>query len=448
MEELLERTAQQTDATEVFHLDTTVNLVIFENNKLKVLNTLNNQGAAVRALVKDKLGQAIISDFRDPLNLALRIRRLAENGDQVEYDFAGKAEYPELNLIDDQVRKMEASEIVKQGQEAVNIINDYDPDILVSFIGERSLDKVKVMTSKGADASYERMFYSYGILTELVDTGNILRIAKYAKGISMPRTSADLARNIIELIKLGRNNVSFKSGKLRVIFAPSALADVLMAFTGAVDGALVAQKVSPLTDRIGEQILDTKVSILDDPHHPDGIMSAPCDDEGTPTRKKAVVDKGMLKSFITDRKSAAQLNGEPTGNGFRAIPFERYKSFAVGVSTDFSNLVMQGGSTHLETLRKETDVGIEIHQINGILLGDLIGGDFSGSLETAFLIKNGERVGRVKDAMIGGNFYKIFKDKLVDLSVEQEWSGTFGGCSGAFLLPWACAEDVDISGSD
>ena len=70
---------------------------------------------------------------------------------------------------------------------------------------------------------------------------------------------------------------------------------------------------------------------------------------------------------------------------------------------------MNPGSKPLAELRGDIDMGIEIHQINGILLGDLIGGDFSGSLEVAYLIQNGERVGRIKNAMIGGNFFHHFQ---------------------------------------
>ncbi|MBN2057074.1 hypothetical protein JW905_19260, partial [bacterium] len=153
-------------------------------------------------------------------------------------------------------------------------------------------------------------------------------------------------------------------------------------------------------------------------------------------------------SWTTDRQSAATLGIAPTGNGYRAVPFERYKSFGVGIGTDFSNFVMESGDTPLGELRSGIDYGIEIHQINGILLGDLIGGDFSGSLEAAFLIRDGERVGRVKNAMIGGNFFRLFNEQLAGLSADREWSGTFGGCSGAFLLPYVLAGDVDISGTD
>jgi PmbA protein len=446
MQELLNAIAARTDESEVFGLDTTVNLVGFENNRLKSLNTLRTRGAAIRAKLEGKLGQCFASDLRDPGRLAEHVRDIAAHGDVIDYGFAGPAEYPRLDLVDPAVERLTMEEIVRQGEEAVAVLTAYDPHIHTTYMAERTLDRVQVLTSNGAGAEYERMFFSHGIIAELVEGKNILRMARYAKGIHPPISGRELAEILVGEMQVARHNVSFKPGKLRVIFAPASFADVLMAFTGAVDGNLVARGVSPLTERLGEQILDPRITILDDPLHPNGIMSAPSDDEGTPCRTKAIVEQGVLKLFLADRKAAVRLGVEPTGSSIRVIPFERYKSFAVNLGIEFQNLIMAPGERSIDQLRADTEYGVEVHQINGILLGDLIGGDFSGSLELAYLIRNGERVGRIKDAMISGNFFKIFKDQLVDISAEQEWSGTFGGCSGSFLLPWIVADGVDVSG--
>ncbi len=448
MKQLFEAIELRTDSAELFQLDSTVNLVMFENGVLKTLNTLNSKGMAVRAVVDGKLGQAVISDLRHPGAAADRIRKLATLGDPVNFQFSDTDTYPKLNLVDSAVRDFTTKEMMEAGGEAMALMKEYDSTIQSHFIAERSLDRVDVMTTNGAHGTFERLFYSFGVHAELVEPGNILIISRYAKGITMPPSPVEIARDVIENLRVGRKNVSFKPGKMPVLLAPTAMADILMAFTGAVDGDMAARKVSPLSDRLGETVLDPRITILDDPWHPDGIMSASCDDEGTPTQRKTVIDKGELTSFLTDRKAAATLGIPSSGNGFRAVPFERYKSFAEGLGIDFSNLIMEPGENSLDTVRGDINYGIEIHQINGILLGDLIGGDFSGSLELAYLIKNGERVGRIKNAMIGGNFFKIFKDQLEEITADRQWSGTFGGCSGAFLLPWLRVGGIEISGND
>ena len=70
---------------------------------------------------------------------------------------------------------------------------------------------------------------------------------------------------------------------------------------------MVAKKVSPLHNRMGETILDSRITILDDPWHPDGIMSAPFDDEGTPTQRKPLIENGVLNGFLSDRSAAAAM---------------------------------------------------------------------------------------------------------------------------------------------
>ncbi len=446
MEQFFRQLTEKTNESELFHLDSTVNLIIFENGALKNLNTLNSSGVAVRAMVDGKLGQAVVSDFRNPEQTADRILQIARLGEPVHFSFSNAVDFSQINLKSGSVESLTVKDIIDQGREAVAMLTEYDPDVSAGFIGERTIDRVHVLTSRGTDVGYERMFYSFGLHSELVTDQNILQISQYHKGIHMPPSPVTAAKRLIRLLETGRKNVLFKGGKVPVLLAPPAMADILMAFTESVDGEMVAKGVSPLKNRLGDTVLDPRISILDDPLHPDGIMSCPCDDEGTPTSRKYVIEKGILKSFLTNLKSAAMLRIPSSGNGFRSVPFEKYKSFTSGISSDFSNLVIEPGEIPLEKLRGDLGYAIEIHQINGILLGDLIGGDFSGSLELAFLIQNGERVGRVKNCMISGNFFKLFKDQLMDISRESEWSGTFGGCSGAMLLPWITVADMEISG--
>ena len=448
MTDLMENLNKQCHEAEIFRLQSTVNLVLFENSKLKHVNTLSNEGAAIRAMIGGKLGQAIVSDFRHPGDVAGRLRKLAELGDTAGFHFNEPATYARLKLIRDSIADLSLEEIIQLGQTAVDLLKSYDSNINAELIFERSLETVSVQTSQGVDAQFQRMYFSFGLMGELVEGRNILRIGKYCKGLNMVNPPQKIAQELVENLKIGRKNVPFKPGKISVVLAPSALSDVLEAFTGSVDADLVAKGVSPLKGRIGQQILDPRLTILDDPGHPDGIMSAPFDDEGSPAQRKAIIEKGVLKSYIGNLKAAAELGLAPTGNGFRLVPFERYKSFTENVSTEFSNLIMEPGPVPLESLRGEIAYGIEIHQINGILLGDLIGGDFSGSLEVAYLIRDGERVGRIKDAMISGNFFQLFRDNVGEISADREWSGTFGGCSGALLLPYVRIDGVEISGAE
>ena len=141
--------------------------------------------------------------------------------------------------------------------------------------------------------------HSMGVVHRDIKPENILIISRYAKGITPPPSPAEIARDVIEKMEIGRKNARFKPGRMPVLLSPTAMADILMAFTGAVSGDLVARRVSPLTDRLGEAVLDPRITIMDDPLHPDGIMSAPCDDEGTPGTRKAIIDEGILKTFIT-----------------------------------------------------------------------------------------------------------------------------------------------------
>lgn len=447
MRDLFNRISKLTDTAELFGLDSTIDLIGFENNRLKSLNTLASRGVAIRAVKNGTMGQAYASDLRNPDAFASRVAELAVYGDPPEFEFADAANPSTGTFVDASLANMSIEALTQLADEAIQTVRNADSDALVHFLGERTREQITVLTSRGADFDYERVYFTGALSVERVEGRNIVQLAKYHKGIRRPESLKPLALDLAEDLALARTTQPLTPGKLSVILAPSALADVLMAFTGSIDAEMVARKVSPLHDRLNQSILDPRISIWDDPLHPDGIFSAPIDDEGTVTRRKAIIERGVLREFIGNRKSCARIGIAPTGNGFRLTPFDLYKTCSQGVGADVTNMVMEPGSLSIESLRNQIGSGIEVHQINGILLGDLISGDFTGSLEVAYRIDGGKRVGRIKDAMISGNFFEIFRYQLIDLSLERLWSGTFGGCSGAFLLPYVGLEGIDIAGA-
>ena len=152
MEKLLDKVQQQTDAAEIFHLKADIDLVIFEYGKLKTLNLLKSEGAAVRGIVDGKMGQIIASDLRNPADIAIRLRRTARLSDPAEFKFGGPADIPKPDLVNESVAAMPVKEITDMGREAVATIKDYDPGITVDFIAGRTRERVGVVTGRGLEA--------------------------------------------------------------------------------------------------------------------------------------------------------------------------------------------------------------------------------------------------------------------------------------------------------
>ena len=146
--------------------------------------------------------------------------------------------------------------------------------------------------------------------------------------------------------------------------------------------------MGPLVEKVGEKILDERISLVDDPHYAGAILSCPFDDEGTPTRRTPLVEKGVFRHFLTDLNAASKIGVTPTGHGFRERILEKEKTYGASPNPDVSNLVLEPGDMTVPGMRGETGTAVEIHHITGILLGDMTNGDFSGNLELAFKVEN------------------------------------------------------------
>jgi PmbA protein len=175
-----------------------------------------------------------------------------------------------------------------------------------------------------------------------------------------------------------------------------------------------------------------------------GYSSALFDDEGVPMQRTLMIDGGVLKSFITDLRTASRLDMPLTGNGLKLKRLIQTKELGQMPSPEITNWTMTGGEKPYAELLSEVKDGVIVDSIMGIMMGNLVAGDFSGNVEYGLKVEGGEIKGRVKDTMIAGNVYKLFKDNLVALSKEVVRTGLMGFI-GSHEYPYVVLRDVAIS---
>src|SRR5690606_21824586 len=88
---------------------------------------------------------------------------------------------------------------------------------------------------------------------------------------------------------------------------------------GAISGPAVARGVSFLKDRLGQQVLPKGVDLIDDPFRPRGLGSTPFDDEGVRVERRALVEDGVLTTWLLNTSAAAQLGMTSTGHASRGL---------------------------------------------------------------------------------------------------------------------------------
>ena len=188
------------------------------------------------------------------------------------------------------------------------------------------------------------------------------------------------------------------SGAMPVVFDPRVGASLLGHLTGAIAGPGVARGTSFLREALGTAVFGPGVTIRDDPHRPRGLRSRPFDGEGLPVSPLAIVEGGVLQSWLLDSASARQLGLEPTGHATRGI------GGGPGVGT--SNLYMEAGRITREALIGEIEHGVLVteligHGVNGVT------GDYSRGA-AGFLIEKGAITRPVAEITIAGNLRQMF----------------------------------------
>jgi TldD protein len=147
--------------------------------------------------------------------------------------------------------------------------------------------------------------------------------------------------------------------------------------------------------RMGEQVASPLCTIVDDGTLPNRRGSLNVDDEGTPTRCNVLIEKGILKNYMQDKKNARLMGTESTGNG-------RRESYAHIPMPRMTNTYMLAGESDPEEIIKSVKKGIYAVNFGGGQV-DITSGKFVFSASEAYLIENGKITVPVKGATLVGN---------------------------------------------
>ncbi len=110
------------------------------------------------------------------------------------------------------------------------------------------------------------------------------------------------------------NARKMKTCEAPVIFSAEIAGGLLSSFIAAISGANLYRKSSFLVDYLGKSVFPAFVNIQEDPHLSKGLGSAPFDQEGVATKRRTLVEAGILKSYVLNSYSARKLGLKTTGN--------------------------------------------------------------------------------------------------------------------------------------
>ncbi|WP_091736830.1 TldD/PmbA family protein [Phenylobacterium immobile] len=205
-------------------------------------------------------------------------------------------------------------------------------------------------------------------------------------------------------LEAGRRAVSrlgarkIESTTAPVIFENRLATSLLSPLIGAINGAAIARGTSFLKDKLGEQLFAKGVSIIDDPHRLRGLGSSPFDDEGVANRRTAIIDDGVLTTWLLNSATARQLGMGTTGHASRGL------AGPPGVST--SNLTLTPGDHSLAALMGDAGAGLLVTSMFGPSLNGNTG-DWSVGC-SGFWFEGGVIAYPVAEITVAGNLKDMY----------------------------------------
>jgi PmbA protein len=289
-----------------------------------------------------------------------------------------------------------------------------------------------VLNTHGVSAPNEGTFFEASL------TATAKRGAKSAEGSAATAGRSlkefkpeEIGRESAEMAVAGLKAKKIEAGKYTVVLDHEPTLGVI-GYVAAFVSPMIAKLYIPLfLDKIGKKVASEELTVVDDPLMPGGIGSSPIDDEGVPSKKLTIINKGILKRFVYDSFYGALEKKNTTGSALRAI-------FAVGISAfpgkNYNqepipiprNITVKPGKWKRDEIIEDTKKGLLVRRFHYTRVTNPTRGDFTSVLRMGlYQIKNGEIQNAVSKSRILDNILNMMKN-INAISKELVVAGGWG----------------------
>ena len=296
---------------------------------------------------------------------------------------------PDADRLLDRARQLEAAALAVKGIVQVEGAGAYMSQSAIWHLTSDGFSKGWRASSHGLSAA---AFASDGTHMER-DYDS--RSAHYISDLPTPKAIGLLAGERATA-RLGSQKIN--STTLPVLFERRVAGQLLSAFVSAISGPAITRGISWLKDRMGSQIFAENINIFDDPHLIRGTASHPWDSEGVAGRKRALIENGVLQTWLLNTSSARQLGLTTTGHASRSL------AGTPGVSA--TNCWIEAGTHTPQALMQEIGDGLSVTEMFSPSLNPNTG-DYSVGI-AGFKIEGGQKTTPVNEVTIAGNLLEMF----------------------------------------
>jgi TldD protein len=383
-----------------------------EEGIVKKVSKNISQGAGVRAVAEEKTGYAYSDDItvKNLLQAAKTARTIASEGaEKAPVPVAMTA--PLMNLypvqtvpidvpVEEKIQLLEAVDKAAYAYDPrikkvmVSYASEYKVVLIVNSRGEMAQDLLPLMrlnVSCIAEEGGRRETgsfggggrHEFGFFLDSLPDGSGKRCEVYAR---------EAARQAI----VNLSSVNAPAGPMEVVLGPGWPGILLHEAIGhGLEADFNRKGLSAFSGRLGERVASDLCTVIDDGTLPGRRGSLNCDDEGVPTSRTVLIEKGILKGYLFDRMNASLMKMPTTGNG-------RRESYAHSPMPRMTNTFMLAGDSAPEELIRSVKKGLYAVSFGGGQV-DITSGKFVFSANEAYQIENGRLGAPVKGATLIGS---------------------------------------------
>lgn len=298
--------------------------------EVETLKEAGSRGAGLRILIGRKTGSSYTSDLsaegiRQMVSSAIELA--AVTTDDPFADLPGAEELGsisgDLRLYNEDIAGLQPGFKIELAKRAEKAALSLDPRITnsegASF--DSHLGRRVFANSRGFEGEYRSSYCSISAVPvakqgDAMERDYWFSTARGFAGLEQPE---DIGRKAAERTLRRLGAVKVETQKVPVVFEPRTARSLLESIFEAVEGRSIYRQASFLEGKIGERVASETVTVIDDGTIPGLFGTSPFDDEGVPTRRTPVIEKGVLKNYLLNTYSARKLGLKTTGNASRGI---------------------------------------------------------------------------------------------------------------------------------
>ena len=411
-------------AAEAIARDATEFSTVVRLGQVETLKEAGSRGLGLRVFLGKRAASTYSSDFTEDgiaqlVNGALQLAAVTS-----EDPYAGPPD-PELlgsltgdlKLYYDDVYSLPPEERIDYARRAERAAMECDPRIKNSDGGsfDASTGRKVLANSLGFVGEYRRSYCSVAsIPIAQAPDGSMQRDYWYSIARTLQRLESpeEIGREAARrtLRRLGARKIA--STRVPIVLDPMVAQSILDNIADAVNGDAIYRQSSFLEGKLGEKIAGENVTVIDDGTMPGGFGTTPFDGEGVPTRRTAVIEKGVLKSYLLNTYTARKLKLQTTGNASRGLTGNP------GIGT--GNFFLEKGERTPQQIIGDIKQGFYVTEFLGFGV-NLVTGDFSRGA-SGLWIENGELTYPVEEVTVAGNL-KSMLENISEIGNDLEFRG-------------------------